>query len=410
MRHMAGRITESLRTETVGGLLLVGAAILALIWANSPWQDTYHQIRETSFGPAALHLDLSVAHWTADGLLAIFFFLVGMELKHEFVAGDLRSPKKALVPVAAAAGGVIVPALVYLAFNAGKDTVGGWAIPAATDIAFALAVLAIISSHLPSALRVFLLTLAVVDDLMAILIIAVVYTSEIRILPLLLALIPIGLYWVLVHRCSKWFAARTWSLWLILLPIGIVTWALVHASGVHATLAGVALGMCIPVIAHSANTDGGEEHETSLEHALEHTLRPVSAGLVVPLFALGAAGVTVEGSEFLGSLSSPVVLGIALGLLLGKPVGIMLTTVIVSRLTPDESDDSMHWLDLVGIGMLGGIGFTVSLLVSELSFAGTDHLDNAKIGVLTGTLLSALCATVVLAQRNRHYKRMEASR
>lgn len=410
MRHMAGRITESLRTETVGGLLLVGAAILALIWANSPWQDAYHQIRETHFGPAALHLDLSISQWTADGLLAIFFFLVGMELKHEFIVGDLRNPKKALVPVAAAAGGVIVPALVYLAFNAGKDTVGGWAIPAATDIAFALAVLAIISSHLPSALRVFLLTLAVVDDLMAILIIAVVYTNEIHFLPLLLALIPLGLYWVLVHRCSKWFVARTWSLWLILLPIGIVTWALVHASGIHATLAGVALGMFIPVIAHSANTDDDEEHESSLEHALEHTLRPVSAGLVVPLFALGAAGVTVEGSEFLGSLTSPVVLGVALGLLVGKPVGIMLTTVIVSRLTPDESDDSMHWLDLIGIGLLGGIGFTVSLLVSELSFAGSENLDNAKVGVLTGTLLSALCATVVLTLRNRHYKRIEAGR
>lgn len=404
MRHTASRVADALRAETVGGVLLVAAAVAALIWANSPWQEQYHALRELTIGPAALHLDLSIARWTADGLLAVFFFLVGMELKHEFIAGELRSPSKAVVPMAAAAGGVVVPALVYLAFNLGKPTSVGWAIPAATDIAFALAVLAIISSHLPPALRVFLLTLAVVDDLMAILIIAFVYTSEVHVLPLVGSLVPLALFWFLVHRFESFFAARAWRPWVFLLPIGIVTWALVHASGVHATLAGVALGMMIPI---PRPTEAGEsaDERPRLEETLEHSVRPVSAGVVVPLFALGAAGVTVPGSQFLDALTSPVVLGVAGGLLVGKPLGIMLTTEVVTRLTPAKTDDSMAAIDLVGIGLLGGIGFTVSLLVSELSFPGDAQLDNAKIGVLMGTLLSALCATVLLVIRNQHYKR-----
>ncbi|MDN5932756.1 MAG: Na+/H+ antiporter NhaA, partial [Pseudonocardia sp.] len=228
----AHRIGDILRAETVGGVLLVAAAVLALLWANSPWDDVYSAISEFRIGPAALHLDLTLAQWAADGLLAIFFFVAGLELKREFVAGDLRDPRRAALPVAAAVGGMAVPALFYVVVNlgAGVDALSGWAIPAATDIAFALAVLAVIGTSLPAALRTFLLTLAVVDDLLAITIIAVFYTSSLNLLPFLLALLPLGLFTLLVQR-----RVRSW--WL-LLPLVAITWVLVHESGVHATVAG----------------------------------------------------------------------------------------------------------------------------------------------------------------------------
>src|SRR5215213_6557306 len=194
------RIGDILRAETVGGVLLVAAAILALVWANSPWSDAYSALSDLRVGPAAWHLDLTLAQWAADGLLAIFFFVAGLELKREFVAGDLRDPRRAALPVAAAVGGMAVPALVYVAVNAGSGGLAGWAVPTATDIAFALAVLALISTHLPAALRTFLLTLAVVDDLLAITIIAVFYTADLHLLPLALALVPLGVFTVLVQR------------------------------------------------------------------------------------------------------------------------------------------------------------------------------------------------------------------
>ncbi len=236
------RISDVLRQETVGGALLVLGAAIALVWANSPWAVTYDELRDFTIGPSALHLDLSLGTWAADGLLAIFFFVVGLELKREFVAGDLRDPARAALPIVAALGGVIVPALVYVAVNisTGGEALRGWAIPTATDIAFAVAVLAIISTHLPAALRTFLLTLAVVDDLIAVTIIAVVYTSELHLLPLAAALVPLGLFALLVQK-----RVRSW--WL-LLPLALTTWALVHESGVHATVAGVLLGFTVPVI------------------------------------------------------------------------------------------------------------------------------------------------------------------
>lgn len=419
MRETVGRVTHLLRTETVGGVLLVAAAAVAVLWANSPWRESYRAVREFRFGPAGLGLELSVATWAADGLLAVFFFVVGVELKHEFVAGELRNPRKAMVPVAASLGGVAFPALIYTAVNWGRPTVVGWAIPAATDIAFALAVLAIISSHLPTALRVFLLTLAVVDDLVAIVIIAVVYTSEIHVVPLLGAVVVLAGFWFLVHRWPGWFAERVWRLWVYLLPLGVVTWALVHASGLHATLAGVALGMMIPI----ASADDGEpglrpeddemaEHATGdqplLEDVVEHSLRPLSAGFVVPVFALFAAGVTIPLSGFAEAMTSPVVLGIGAGLLLGKPLGILTTTLVMTKITTGHIDESIDWIDLVGVGLLGGIGFTVSLLISELSFAGDPLLADAKIGVLAGTICSALFATVLLAVRDRHHRELVA--
>lgn len=402
------RIGEILRKETVGGALLVAAAIVALIWANSPASESYFALRDFKIGYEPWHLDLSLGAWAADGLLAIFFFLVGLELKREFVAGDLRQLNKSIVPVTAAAGGVVVPALIYAAVNlTSPETLRGWAIPTATDIAFAVAVLAIIGSHLPSALRIFLLTLAVVDDLLAISIIAIFYSSDIQPGPLLLALIPLALYTFLAQKYRRFFGTKTAAAWVILLPLGAATWALVHASGIHATVAGVLLGFAIPVIRSQAS--GGPKAGPGLAEIFEHRFRPISAGVAVPIFAFFSAGVAVGGWDGLGSaLADPVALGIIMALVLGKPIGIMGTTWILTKASKAQLDDSFKWIDVFGVALLAGIGFTVSLLVAELSFGhGSVHDDHAKVGILAASLLAAALATVVLRARNRQYRLAE---
>jgi NhaA family Na+:H+ antiporter len=403
------RVGEILRQETVGGALLVAAAVVALIWANSPASESYFALRDFRFGYAPWHLELSVGAWAADGLLAVFFFLVGLELKREFVAGDLRQLSKSIVPVAAAVGGVVVPALIFALVNlASPETLRGWAIPTATDIAFAVAVLAIIGSHLPSALRIFLLTLAVVDDLLAISIIALFYTSELQPVPLLLALLPLGLYTFLAQKYRTFFGARLAAAWLILLPLGVATWALVHASGIHATVAGVLLGFAVPVL--RSRTAGGPEAGPGLAEVFEHRFRPISAGFAVPVFAFFSAGVAVGGWEGLGSaLGQPLAVGIILALVLGKPVGILGTTWLLTKATSARLDSSFKWIDIFGVAILAGIGFTVSLLVSELSFGqGSVYDDHAKVGILAASLLAALLATAVLRSRNRYYRQVEA--
>jgi NhaA family Na+:H+ antiporter len=390
------RIGDILRTETVGGVLLLVAAAIALIWANSPWAEMYRTLSELRVGPSGLHLNLTLAQWASDGLLAIFFFVAGLELKREFVAGDLRDPRRAALPVAAAVGGMAVPALIYVAFNAGSrdGALAGWAIPTATDIAFALAVLAIISTHLPAALRTFLLTLAVVDDLLAIVIIAVFYTSSLQPVPLVLALVPLALFALLVQR-----GVRSW--WL-LLPLAVLTWALVHESGVHATVAGVLLAFTVPV-ARRADGPG----PTLAEH-FEHRFRPLSAGVAVPVFAFFAAGVSIGGAGGLGaSVAESVTLGIVVALVVGKTTGVLASTWLVQRFTHAQLAKGLSWWDVLGLGLLAGIGFTVSLLIGELAFgAGTERDDHVKIGVLTGSLASALLATIVLRARNRYYRRI----
>jgi NhaA family Na+:H+ antiporter len=390
------RIGDILRAETVGGVLLVAAAVLALIWANSPWREVYSALSDLRVGPAAWHLDLTLAQWAADGLLAIFFFVAGLELKREFVAGDLRDPRRAALPVAAAVGGMAAPALVYVAFNASGDGLSGWAIPTATDIAFALAVLAVISTHLPAALRTFLLTLAVVDDLLAITIIAVFYTSSLRLPPLALALIPLALFALLVQR-----RVRSW--WL-LLPLAAATWVLVHESGVHATVAGVLLGFTVPVIRRSGGSGPG------LAEHFEHRFRPLSAAVAVPVFAFFTAGVSIIGAGGFGArLTDSITIGIVVGLVVGKTIGVLGSTWLVQRFTHAQLAEGLSWWDVFGIALLGGIGFTVSLLIGELAFgAGTAQDDAVKIGVLLGSLLSALLAAVVLRIRNGVYRRLQA--
>ena len=393
----ASRVADILRKETVGGVLLLAGTVVALGWANSPWSAAYDELRDTVAGPGALHLDLSLGAWSADGLLAVFFFVAGLELKREFVAGDLRDLRRAALPVAAAVGGMAAPALIYVLVNAG-GALRGWAIPTATDIAFALAVLAVLSTHLPSGLRTFLLTLAVVDDLMAITIIALFYTSNLSLPPLLLALLPLAGFGVAVQR-----RIRSW--WL-LLPLALLTWGLVHASGVHATVAGVLLAFTVPVV--RSERAGGPDAGPGLAEHFEHRLRPLSAGVAVPVFAFFAAGVTVGGLSGLGdALTDPVALGVAAGLVVGKAVGISGATWLVARFTRARLDEELGWPDVVGLALLGGIGFTVSLLIGELAF-GTGSLrdQHAKVGVLVGTVTAALLAAVVLRLRNRRYRRI----
>lgn len=391
----ATRIAALLRKETVGGVLLILGAAIALVWANTPWAAAYEGLRDTVVGPSALHLDLSLGTWAADGLLAVFFFVAGLELKREFVAGDLRDPKKAALPVAAAVGGMAVPALIYTAINLGSDDgLTGWAIPTATDIAFALAVLAVISTHLPAALRTFLLTLAIVDDLLAITIIAVFYTSSLAFGPLALALVPLALFGFLVQKRIRH--------WWLLIPLAVLTWGLVHESGVHATVAAVLLAFTVPVVRQAPGEGPG------LAEHFEHRIRPISAGIAVPVFAFFSAGVTVGGLSGLGaSLTDSVAIGIIAGLVLGKAVGITGATWLVSRFTKAELDTDLRWPDVVGLSLLAGIGFTVSLLIGELAFgAGSLRDEHVKVGVLTGTLLAALLATAVLKPRDRVYRRL----
>ncbi|MEV7967694.1 Na+/H+ antiporter NhaA [Sphaerisporangium sp. NPDC088356] len=392
----ARRVAGILREETVGGALLLAGAVAAMVWANSPWSGGYEALRSFRFGPAALHLDLDLAAWAADGLLAVFFFVAGLELKREFVAGDLRQVRRAVVPVAAAAGGVVVPAVLYvvLASGAGAGAARGWAIPTATDIAFALAVLAVVGRFLPSALRTFLLTLAVVDDLMAIVIIAVFYTESLSVVALVAALVPLAVFAVLVRRGVR--------AWWVLLPPAALTWALVHASGVHATVAGVLLAFTVPVAAVGrAGGAGPAEH-------FEHRLRPVSAGVAVPVFAFLSAGVAVGGpGGLVEALSDPVAVGVVAGLVAGKPLGIMAATWLVSRFTRADLDEGLAWIDVLGLSVLGGMGFTVSLLIGELAFgAGGARGDHVKIAVLAGSVTAAMLAAVVLRVRDRAYRRI----
>ncbi|KKJ94229.1 Na+/H+ antiporter NhaA [Micromonospora sp. HK10] len=389
-------LADVLRTETVGGGLLLLGAVVALVWANSPWRSAYAELGGWVPWPGghALHLDLDLATWAADGLLAIFFFVVGLELKREFVAGDLRDPRRAVLPVVAALGGALLPALCYLAvtLTAGGAGLRGWAIPTATDIAFALAVLAVVSSHLPQGLRAFLLTLAVVDDLFAILIIAVFYTASFHPLPLLGALVAVAAFALLVQR------RRTW--WWALIPLAVTAWALVHASGVHATVAGVLLGFTVPVLPSRTGAAG-------LAERLEHRWRPISAGLAVPVFAFFAAGVSLVDADLAGLLTDPVVIGVAAGLVVGKTVGVFGSTYLLARFTRAELDEEITWSDLFGLAVLAGIGFTVSLLIGELAFgAGSVENERVKAAVLIGSLVAAGLATAVLTRRNRAYRRI----
>ncbi|CAL9661140.1 Na(+)_H(+) antiporter NhaA [Streptomyces sp. enrichment culture] len=385
-------IAESLRTETVGGLVLLAAAVIALVWANSPWGGTYEAIRDFHFGIPALGLDLSVGHWTADGLLAVFFLVAGIELKRELVVGELRTPATAALPVIAALCGMAVPAALYaLTAAAGGGSTDGWAVPMATDIAFALAVLAVISTHLPSALRAFLLTLAVVDDLGAILIIAVFFTTDLNLWALAGAFAGLVVFHVLQRlRIRGWW-------WYV--PLGVAIWALMYNGGVHATVAGVAMGLIL-------RTTRDEEEEQSPAARVSHLVHPFSAGVAVPLFALFAAGVSVSGDALTRVFTDPEPLAVLVGLIAGKTLGVFLGTYGAARFTRARLNPDLAWADVLGLAVLAGIGFTVALLIGELSFPDAVQAEHVKAAVLLGSLTAALLASVLLRRRNRVYRRL----
>jgi NhaA family Na+:H+ antiporter len=387
-------VANALRTETVGGVLLLLAAIAALIWANIPaLHDSYERVGDFHFGPEALGLHLSIEHWAADGLLAIFFFVAGIELKRELVAGDLRDPRAAALPVVAALCGMATPALVYTLTNVtGGGSLAGWAVPTATDIAFALAVLAVIGTSLPSALRAFLLTLAVVDDLFAILIIAIFFTDRLNFAALGGAVIGLVVFWLLLRTGVRG--------WYVYVPLALVIWGLMYNSGVHATIAGVAMGLML-----RCHRNEGEAHAPG--ERIEHLVRPLSAGLAVPLFALFSAGVAVSGGALGDVFARPETLGVVLGLVVGKVFGIFGGTWLTARFTRASLSEELEWADVFAVATLAGIGFTVSLLIGELAFDGDAVLtDEVKAAVLLGSLIAATLATVLLKVRNAKYRRM----
>ncbi|SER53388.1 Na+:H+ antiporter, NhaA family [Propionibacterium cyclohexanicum] len=385
IRELRHRYRRWVTTETVSGLLLLVCAVIALVWANSPWRAGFTALSGFRLGPEALHLHLSLAQWAADGLLAVFFFVVGIELKQEIVAGSLRNPREAAVPVFAAVGGMVTPAILFtlvILLTGEHSAVHGWAIPTATDIAFALAVLAIFGRGLPKALRTFLLTLAVVDDLLAIIVIAVFYTHSIDFLALAAALGTVVVFGLLVRmRRVRW--------WL-LVPVAVAAWAFMHTSGVHATIAGVLIGVSVP-----ARPIHDDKEPRTLR--FDDAWRPFSSGVALPVFAFFSAGVSLVDDGGPGRvIGQPIVLAIVIGLVLGKLIGVLGTTALVTRLTPLRLPDAIGLRDLLPIGFLAGMGFTVSLLIAELSFPDSEHTQGAKIAILLATLISATLAAGML--------------
>ncbi|QHY98776.1 Na(+)/H(+) antiporter NhaA [Streptomyces sp. S4.7] len=355
-------------------------------------------MRDTHFGIGALGLDLSVGHWAADGLLTVFFLVAGIELKRELVAGELRTPAAAALPVVAAVCGMAVPALLYVAVaRTGGGSLSGWAVPMATDIAFALAVLAVLSTHLPSAMRAFLLTLAVVDDLGAILVIALFFTSDLNLLALGGAVGGLVLFYALQRlRVRGWW-------WYV--PLGIAIWALMYNGGVHATVAGVAMGLILRATPDD-DTGGRKPEQTSPGTRTEHLLRPFSAGVAVPLFALFAAGVSVSVSSMGEVFTRPEPLGVIAGLVIGKIVGIFAGTYLAVRFTRARLNPDLAWADVFALAALAGIGFTVSLLIGELAFPDPAQAEHIKAAVLAGSVIAALLAVLLVKRRDRIYRRL----
>jgi len=377
---------DFLREEATGGKLLLGATALALLWANL-FGDSYGSFwgHETAVGPGWLHLDLTLGGWAADGLLAIFFFVAGMELKRELIAGELSHWRAAALPLFAAVGGMLVPALVALAASGGAAAEGGaWAIPVATDIAFALGVLGIVGAALPSGVRVVLLSVAVVDDLLAITLIALLFTADLA-LGWLAGGVALGaLYWAAFRLRID----RAWFLW----GLALAVWICIHASGVHATVAGILLGLLTPV-----RPRRGER--TSASERLEHRLHPVSAGIAVPVFALGAAGIPLAAVG--DAVADEIAIGVFFGLLVGKAVGIFGGAQLAVRMGVGSLPESVRWGDMVPVAVLGAIGYTVSLLIAQLALPDVGAQERAAAAVLVASVVASLLAVVLLRRQAR---------
>ncbi|MFG3518832.1 Na+/H+ antiporter NhaA [Nocardia nova] len=393
---LRSELARYLRTETVGGALLLAAAAVALLWANSPWRDGYFAMVDTTLAIPPLHLDLTLGDWTKDGLLAVFFFVAGLELKRELVVGELADRKRATLPVVAAMGGVITPAVIAFVIGWGVPGMDrGWAIPVATDIAFALAVLAMTGSRIPAGARVFLLSLAVVDDLMAIVMIAVLFTTTV-VLIWLVGAAACFVGWALAQRLR----IRTP---LVYVPLALLSWYALHEAGIHPTLAGVICGLLTRV------RPDPEEDEAPAAR-LEHLFQPISAGVCVPLFALFASGVPLSASVFGELFTSRLSLAIIAGLLVGKTVGIFGSSWLAIRFGIAARPVGLGNRDMSALSVLGAIGFTVSLLVAELALPDRAATELAKAAVLMTSLAASLLGSALLLRRGRaHQARRDAS-
>ncbi len=412
-----------LATEAASGVLLLVATVVALAWANSPWQDAYDRLWHTELviGLGRWRMANDLGHWVTDGLMTLFFFVVGLEIKREVLTGELRDPRAAAVPVVAAVGGMVAPALLYLLVADGGPAARGWGIPMATDIAFALGVLTLLARSAPPALKPFLLTLAIVDDIGAIAVIAIFYSEGVALRPLLVAAALLGLVAVLQRARVRASAVY------VLLGIGV--WVATSGSGVHPTIAGVALGLLTPAVPFQRPaTVSREAHRVADETVDEPSppdadapywlylaalsreavsplaraeafLHPWVSFVVVPLFALANAGVDLSAGALSDAARSPVALGVLLGLVLGKPLGIALATWAAVRTGLGRLPAGTDWRDVIGVGSVAGIGFTVSLLVTDLAFEGSPMLELAKAGILLASVLAGGIGALVLGWR-----------
>jgi NhaA family Na+:H+ antiporter len=413
-RYVARPVAEFLRVESASGVVLVVAAIIAMVWANSPWADSYASLwsTEVRLSLGGLEISEDLQHWVNDALMVIFFFVVGIEIKYELVSGHLRDARAAAVPILAALGGMAVPALIYALIVAGGEGAHGWGIPMATDIAFAVGVLGLLGRRIPPAGRVFLLTLAIADDIGAIIVIAVFYTADLSWVWLVVAVLAFAAM-VVLRRL------RVWSLRAYVV-IGVFAWFAVYQSGVHATIAGVVMGLLTPArpLLHERHArryarEALADNVMTVEELdrlrfllresvpvvarLQSALHPFSSYVVLPVFALANAGITFDEGLFGQALRSEVTLGVALGLLLGKVTGITLATWLAVKSGLGRLPTATSWPVLIGLGVLGGIGFTVALFITGLSFPGEDRLvDDAKAGVMGASVLAAIIGLAYL--------------
>jgi NhaA family Na+:H+ antiporter len=376
-------IAEFARLEAAGGIVLLAAAILALIWANSPWSEAYASFKRWPLGFRVFGtgIEMPLVLWVNDGLMALFFLVVGLEIKRELTSGELSSVRTAALPAVAALGGIVAPALLFLGINSGLDSARGWGIPIATDIAFSLGVLSLLGKRVPTELKVFLTALAIVDDIGALAVIAFVYSTSLDVAALGWAALLVLALVALVRRGIV-------NVWVFVV-FGIGLWLLFLRSGVHATIAGVVLAFCIPATARD-----GSENEGFLERA-EHALLPWTTFAIVPLFGLINAGVALD----LGaarSLGQPLAMGVLVGLVVGKPVGILAASWLAVKWKAAALPTGVTWRQLTGVGCLAGIGFTMSVFVAELAFENEKLVDSAKIGILVASLVSALLGAAVL--------------
>ncbi len=414
-RYIGRPIHQFAAIEAAGGVLMLIATVVALVWVNSPWQDSYYDFWHThvSFSVGGYHFEHDLEHIVQDGLMAVFFFVVGLEIKRELVNGQLRDPRFAALPAVAALGGMVVPALVYFAFNSDGPGQDGWGIPMATDIAFAIGVLSLLGNRIPRQMKVFLLTLAIVDDIGAILVIAIFYTSDLSGNWLLTAAVLLAGILAL-RRLDVWYLP-------VYLVVGVAFWLAVLESGVHATIAGVVLGLITPAKPLQSEEDARrwakwlqmqdvvdlddvrrvgfhlrESQPVSLR--IEELLHPIAGYIIIPLFALSAAGVELSGDVLSDAVTSPVTVGVVIGLVVGKTAGISVFSWIAHRLGWVTIPKSMTGLHMVGLAMVAGIGFTVSLFISRLAFDDPSIADESKIGILVGSLIAAVVGLVILSR------------